>query len=92
MKGYPARSSPSSTEGCWKTFIMISFTPANSKQHPQGMVTRVHVGRGNGFLQPSPGLEHLYVKPGSKSFQDLITLMDHGVIVAGAMGAHSGNI
>lgn len=43
-------------------------------------------------FRPSPALEHLYVKPGGKSFQELVRLMDQGIIVAGAMGAHSGNI
>jgi PmbA protein len=43
-------------------------------------------------FRPSPALEHLYVKPGTKSWRQLIGLMDRGVIVAGAMGAHSGNI
>jgi len=43
-------------------------------------------------FRPSPALEHLYVKPGGKSFQELVRFMGQGIIVAGAMGAHSGNI
>jgi PmbA protein len=43
-------------------------------------------------LKPQPGLQHLRLKPGDKSFGDLIKSMDRGVIVEGAMGAHSGNI
>ena len=31
-------------------------------------------------------------KPGGKSFQELVRFMGQGMIVAGAMGAHSGNI
>ncbi|MEN2983787.1 MAG: metallopeptidase TldD-related protein [Dictyoglomaceae bacterium] len=41
---------------------------------------------------PSPSLEHLFVKPGDKSLEDLIKLMDRGIIVADVLGAHSGNI
>jgi len=52
---------------------------------------------GNGFRsdttnQPAPALEHLTILPGDKSFAELIGMMNKGIIVGGAMGAHSGNI
>lgn len=52
---------------------------------------------GNGYRQdvttrPGPELAHLTVKPGRLSFAQLLKEMDSGIIVAGAMGAHSGNI
>ncbi len=43
-------------------------------------------------MSPVPALEHLYIEPGDKSFSELLSLMDRGIIVAGALGAHSGNI
>ena len=43
-------------------------------------------------IKPSPSLDHLYIKPGEKSFHDLLRLMDKGILIAGIMGAHSGNI
>ena len=43
-------------------------------------------------FKPSPSLEHLYIKPGEKSFPELLRLMDTGILIAGVMGAHSGNI
>jgi PmbA protein len=43
-------------------------------------------------FKPSPSLEHLYIRPGNKSFTELVRSIDRGIIVAGAMGAHSGNI
>jgi PmbA protein len=43
-------------------------------------------------FKPSPALTHLHIKPGERKFHELLALMDKGVIVAGAMGAHSGNI
>jgi PmbA protein len=43
-------------------------------------------------LKPFPTLEHLYIKPGDKNFNELLFMMDKGIIVAGALGAHSGNI
>lgn len=41
---------------------------------------------------PSPSLEHLFIKPGDKSLEDLLKFMDRGIIVADVLGAHSGNI
>ena len=43
-------------------------------------------------FKPSPALEHLCVRPGNKSFSKLVRSIDRGIIVAGVMGAHSGNI
>ena len=43
-------------------------------------------------FKPSPALEHLYINPGEKPFTDLLRLMDKGIVIAGVMGAHSGNI
>ncbi len=61
------------------------------------------VSTGNGYkgamwggefaaLKPVPSLEHLVIEPGRKSLQEIINSMDKGIIVAGVLGAHSGNI
>ncbi len=43
-------------------------------------------------LKPTPSLEHLIIEPGNKSLREMISSMDMGIIVAGVLGAHSGNI
>jgi PmbA protein len=43
-------------------------------------------------IKPNPSLDHLYIKPGDKSLSELIRSIDKGFVVAGALGAHSGNI
>ncbi len=43
-------------------------------------------------IKPVPALEHLYIKCGDKKFSELVSLIDRGVIIASALGAHSGNI
>jgi PmbA protein len=43
-------------------------------------------------LKPVPSLSHMSISPGRKSFWELVKLMDRGVIMEGALGAHSGNI
>jgi PmbA protein len=43
-------------------------------------------------LTPNPALMHLTIKPGETSFADMVKSMEKGLIVEGALGAHSGNI
>lgn len=43
-------------------------------------------------LKPVPALSHVRINPGAKSFSELVKSMDRGVVVEGALGAHSGNI
>jgi PmbA protein len=52
---------------------------------------------GNGFRgaisgKPAPALAHLSMTRGDKTFDEIIQSIDRGIIVAGALGAHSGNI
>ena len=42
--------------------------------------------------KPGPALTHLFVRPGTASLEKLIGMIDRGIIVEGALGAHSGNI
>ena len=48
--------------------------------------------RGDITSRPSPGLEHLSIEPGKEPLGSLVKKMGRGVIVAGLLGAHSGNI
>jgi len=43
-------------------------------------------------IKPSPDLGHPRIEPGEKSFEELVAMMDKGIILDGVMGAHSGNI
>jgi len=43
-------------------------------------------------VKPNPSLDHLYMSCGDKSFDELISSIDRGILVGGALGAHSGNI
>jgi PmbA protein len=43
-------------------------------------------------VRPSPALKYLYLDPGIKSFKELVQSMDKGMVIAGVLGAHSGNI
>jgi PmbA protein len=43
-------------------------------------------------VRPSPALKYLYLDPGHKSLKELVQSMDKGIVIAGVLGAHSGNI
>lgn len=43
-------------------------------------------------MTPSPYLGHPRFELGNKSFEELVAMMDTGIILDGVMGAHSGNI
>ncbi|MBN1424857.1 TldD/PmbA family protein [Candidatus Fermentibacteria bacterium] len=43
-------------------------------------------------LSPSPSLSYANFQPGAKSFEEMLSMIDRGVIVHGLLGAHSGNI
>jgi PmbA protein len=43
-------------------------------------------------MKPTPTLQNVTIEPGEKEFWQIIREMDRGIIVCGALGAHSGNI
>jgi PmbA protein len=43
-------------------------------------------------LKPMPALTHMTIKPGNKSFSELVKSMERGIIIESALGYHSGNI
>ncbi|MBS4015283.1 MAG: TldD/PmbA family protein [Candidatus Latescibacteria bacterium] len=43
-------------------------------------------------LKPTPVLANLRYKTGNKSFKEMVKMIDRGIIIEGALGAHSGNI
>ncbi|MBN2789234.1 MAG: TldD/PmbA family protein [Candidatus Delongbacteria bacterium] len=48
--------------------------------------------RGSWRGQPSSSMSAMYVEPGEHSLEELIAMMDKGIIIFGVLGAHSGNI
>lgn len=55
-------------------------------------VSSGHGFKGSFSSKPLPSLNHLVIMPGSRSFSEIVQSVDFGIIVAGALGAHSGNI
>ena len=43
-------------------------------------------------VKPAPVMQYLTIEPGKQDFGQLVKSMERGIIVCGALGAHSGNI
>jgi len=86
-EGTPCRRLPVIDNGVLKSFYYDLHFASKMKALPTG-----HGFRGSMTGKPGPSLSHLCIQQGSKSFNDLVKSIDRGIIVAGAMGAHSGNI
>lgn len=86
-EGTPCSRFPVIEKGVLKNFYYDLYFSSKMKAMPTG-----HGFRGSMTGKPAPSLSHLCIQQGSNSFPELLKSMDRGIIVAGAMGAHSGNI
>jgi PmbA protein len=73
--------------GVLRNFYYDLYFAQKLKTSPTG-----HGFKGSVSSKPAPSLNHLTISPGNISFPGLIKSIDSGIIIAGALGAHSGNI
>jgi PmbA protein len=86
-EGTPCKLFPVVESGVLKNFYHDLYFARKLKTAPTG-----HGFRGSVSSKPSPSLSHLSISPGNVAFSHLIRSIDRGIIIAGALGAHSGNI
>ncbi len=86
-EGTPCRRFPIVEKGALKNFYCDLYFAQKLKTIPTG-----HGFKGSVSSKPVPSLSHLSISPGNISFPDLLKSIDRGIIIAGALGAHSGNI
>jgi PmbA protein len=92
-EGTPCHRLPLIDQGVLKNFYYDLFYAGKMKRSPSGQGYKSAVWGGETVaLKPRPALEYLYLKPGERSLEDLIRSIDRGILVAGVLGAHSGNI
>jgi len=79
--------------GILKSFFYDLEYAKKLKTKPTGHGFRTSMWGGDPMtLKPRPSMLHVRFKPGDKSLTQLIESIDRGVIIEGALGAHSGNI
>ena len=86
-EGTPCRRFSLVENGVLRNFYYDLYFAQKLNTYPTG-----HGFKGSVSSKPVPGIGHLSLSPGRSSFTDLIREMDCGIILAGALGAHSGNI
>jgi PmbA protein len=92
-EGVACRDFNAIENGVLKSFYYDLEYAHKLKAEPTGHGYRNSMWGGDPMiLKPRPSMVHLRFKPGDKSLQQLITSIDRGVIIEGALGPHSGNI
>jgi len=86
-EGTPCTRFPIVERGVMKNYYHDLYFAQKLKTTPTG-----HGFRGSVSSKPGPSLSHLSISPGTSSFSEMIQSIDRGVIIAGALGAHSGNV
>ena len=92
-EGVACRRFPVVEEGTFKNFYYDLFygkkmgTPSTGHGYKSAMWGGETVS-----FKPFPSLSHLFIQTGRRSLTEMIATMKKGVVVAGALGAHSGNI
>lgn len=80
-------------KGVLKNFHYNLYYASKMNAKPTGHGFKISRWPGDTIsMKPSPVLRHLTINPGGKGFWQLVQDMDKGIIVCGALGAHSGNI
>jgi PmbA protein len=92
-EGTPCRYFPVVENGVLKNFYYDLHYANKLKVSPTGHGFRSAMwGSDSITIKPTPSLDHGFIKPGDKSLSELIRSIDRGIIIAGVLGAHSGNI
>jgi PmbA protein len=92
-EGRPCRKTVLIERGVLKSFYSDLFYSAKLGVPPTGHGYRVApMGAETLSAPPTPSLMHQGISPGKGCLREMIAQMDRGVIIAGTMGAHSGNI
>lgn len=92
-EGTPCRYFPVVENGVLKNFYYDLHYADKLNASPTGHGFRSAMWGGDSIAtKPTPSLDHGFIKPGDKSLSELIGSIDRGIIIAGVLGAHSGNI
>ncbi len=92
-EGTPCQYFPVVEKGVLRNFYYDLHYANKLKVSPTGHGFRSAMWGGDSITtKPTPSLDHLFIKPGGKSLSELIGSIDRGIIIAGVLGAHSGNI
>ncbi|HPJ27421.1 MAG TPA: metallopeptidase TldD-related protein [Candidatus Sabulitectum sp.] len=92
-EGVPARAVPIFRDGIFTSVYNNLDYAAKLGEEPTGTGFRGGMWGGEPVsIAPSPSLSFARFSTGGAAFQEMLSMIDRGIIVFGALGAHSGNI
>jgi PmbA protein len=92
-EGVPSARFPVVEKGVFRGFYSDLNYAKKLGTRPTGHGYRTSMWGGDPLeLKPTPWLEHFRIEPGDNTLRQLVAMMDRGVILCDALGAHSGNI
>jgi PmbA protein len=92
-EGTPCTRTPIIEQGTFQNYYFDLHYAGKLGVRPSGHGYRTAPWGGDAIAtKPRPALEYLSLEPGRRTFAELLRSMDRGVLVAGSLGAHSGNI
>lgn len=92
-EGVPCRPLTIVENGVLKNFYYDLSYAKKLNTRPTGHGYRTARWGGDSItLKPTPALTHMRIKPGNKSFSEMVKSIDRGIIIEGVLGPHSGNI
>lgn len=92
-EGTPTKVFPIVEKGMLRNFYYDLNYAAKMKTKPTGHGYKTAAWSSETIaIVPNPAPMHPTVQPGTLPFADMVNSMDRGVIVCGALGAHSGNV
>lgn len=92
-EGVKTRRFPIIEKGILRNFYFDLYYAGKTNNESTGNGVRSGIWGGDPVrIRPKPSLISVNIEKGDKSFDELISMMDRGMIVAGQLGAHSGNI
>jgi len=92
-EGTPCRYFPVVENGVLKNFYYDLHYANKLSASPTGHGFRSAMWGGDPIaIRPTPSLGRGFIRPGDRSLSELIASIDRGIIIAGVLGAHSGNI
>lgn len=92
-EGVACRELPIIDKGELKNYYYDLYYAAKMQAEPSGHGFKAARWGGDRIsMKPVPSLGHLWIEPGNTDFWKIVQSMDRGIIVCGALGAHSGNI
>jgi len=85
-EGNPRQRTPLIEQGRLSSFLYDQYS-ANR----EGRASTGNASRPSSLSPPVPAMSNLYLEPGERSFAELVSQMDRGIVITNVLGMHTAN-